>query len=232
MKQKGMFILMLFLAIFSVNAHNIWIESNPKAKLQKAHEIKVFFGESYDITPTEKWFSDLKEFKIWVVSPSGKSQELTQKVQNPKHYSLYFTPSEKGVYQIHLKHLVRDVFRKMKITYLSGALVSTDGHSEQTIGEKPLQVQLSSEPLKLKKERKMILMANGEVKKGEKLVVEAPNTWRKTLYSNVRGEVNFTPLWKGIYHLSYHLSQKEEGTHHGQPYEVDYKIVTFTLQTQ
>lgn len=230
--RKIIFSILMTLCFLSVKAHSIWLETQPVAKTNKPHEIRVFFGESDDITPTEKWFSDLKDFSLTITSPSGQQIPMGEKKQSEKYYSVFFTPTEKGVYEIHLKHLVKDVFRKMKITYFSGALVSTEGNTEKIIGENPLQLKLSSEPLKVGKERKIILLKNGEVKKSEKLAVEAPNTWGKTLYSNVRGEVTFTPLWKGNYKLAYSLSEKEQGEHNGQPYEVDYKMITIKLFTK
>lgn len=225
---------LMTLCFLSVKAHSIWVSTEPVVQLNQPHEIKVYFGEPDDITPTNDWFSDLKDFTLTVTSPSGKQLKVSDRKQLTDHYSLTFTPTEKGVYVIHLKHTTKDLYGKTKLTYFSGALAATqaDIATSKTIGEKPLQLQMNATPLQVNQEKKAILLANGQPKKGEKLVVEAENTWKKDLYANDKGEVSFTPLWQGKYQLAYSLSTDEKGNHNGKPFESHYQVITLQLNAK
>ncbi len=63
------------LVLISVSgfAHALRIETAPVGAENKAHEIKVFYGELAEGQDEEfeKWYSDVKDFKLYLVSPSG-----------------------------------------------------------------------------------------------------------------------------------------------------------------
>ena len=72
--------LMLFAAP-QLFAHALWIETKATGTKGKAQEISIYFGEfsDNDITKADKWFSDLKDFSLVVISPSKKETKLTSK---------------------------------------------------------------------------------------------------------------------------------------------------------
>lgn len=228
------FVQMLFLCCFAwMQAHTVWIETNTKGKLNQKQDIKIFFGELEAPTPTRKWFSDIKDLEVKIVSPSGKETIVKEKIQNDYHYTSVFTPTEKGVYKISVNHLVKDTHRKMKITYQSVAFVNVDTKDTNVkFGQNPLEISVKNKTPKVKEDYSIQLFSKGEAKAKEKLKIVADNGWEISHSSDNEGFVTFQPLWKGKYLAEYVLSKKESGTHNGQPYETDYEMVTFLMDIQ
>lgn len=223
--------LLLICNFVWLQAHTVWIETKVLGKPNQKHEVKMFFGEIDSPTPTEKWFSDIKDLELVIISPSGKKEIIKEKTQKQLYYSSYFIPVEKGVYKIQVNHLVRDLHRKMKITYQSAAFVNTDNSKQMlNLGEQPLEIETLSQWTKLNGKQILKLKKYGEYKVKEKLKIVADNGWETSLKSNDQGEVVFTPLWKGKYLLELVDSSKEQGIHNGQTYETDYKMLTLFLE--
>lgn len=225
---------LFFLCCFAMmQAHTVWLETKTNGKLNQKQEIKIFFGELDDPTPTKKWFSDIKDLELKIVSPSGKETLVKEKTQSEGYYTSVFTPTEKGVYKISVKHLVKDTHRKMKITYQSVAFVNVDTkETEVRFGQNPLELSVKNKVPKIGEEYEIKLFASGVAKSKEKLKIVADNTWEQSLTSGLEGEVTFKPLWKGKYLAEYTLAKKESGTHNGQPYETDYEMVTYLINVE
>lgn len=230
MKALLKLLMLCFFASLSY-AHTLWIETSPNAKMNKKHEIKIFFGELDGPTPTAKWFSDIKDLEIKITTPSGKQMILKEKEQHPNYYSSYFTPTEDGVYLINVNHLVKDLHRGMKITYQSVAYTTTNSKNEKIkLGLPPSELILNTVKPKKNHDISLTVIKNGETKAREKVSVESENGWGKTLFSNDKGEVAFKPIWKGKYLVSHGVSTKEEGKHNGQDYTLDIKSLTYFIE--
>ncbi len=225
---------LLAICLFAfVNAHTVWIETELGGKVNKKHEIKVFFGEIEKPTPTAKWFSDIKDLELRIISPSGKVSVIKEKTQQENYYSSFFTPMEKGVYTISVKHLVKDTFKKMKITYHSVAFMSTDASNNHVkMGVSPLEMVVEHPQHKLNKENKLQFLFNGEAKSKHKVKIVSDNGWEQNVMTNVKGEVKFEPLWKGKYLVEFVNSQKEEGLHNEQPFNTDYQMWTYYVHVK
>lgn len=226
--------LLLFLALLSyidTNAHTIWLETSQVGKRGKSHEVKIYFGEPDEPTFTEKWFSDLRELQVKLVSPSGKEEILT-KTQLESHFKAVFTPSEKGIYTLSVNHLVKDVFKGMKITYQSVALVSVgDKSTEQVqLGALPLQLSLSGQLPKVGGEKVFKFLKEGKTAEKERVNITSQNGWSRSYRTSNKGEIKFKPLWKGKYLVEFSWSKKEEGTHHNTPYTTDYQTINYLIE--
>lgn len=81
------FLFLMLVASPSLFAHALWIETKATGTKGKTQEISVFFGEfsDNDITASAKWFSDLKDFSLVVISPSKKETKLTAKALENKY---------------------------------------------------------------------------------------------------------------------------------------------------
>ncbi|MET0945228.1 MAG: hypothetical protein ABWY22_07455, partial [Flavobacterium sp.] len=124
LKKISLFLFML-VASPQLFAHALWIETKATGTKGKAQEISVYFGEfsDNDITKADKWFSDLKDFSLVVISPSKKETKLSAKALDNK-YQAFFTPDEEGVYTIVMHHKVKDVYGTMVLDYNSSANVT------------------------------------------------------------------------------------------------------------
>ncbi|MFK8270939.1 DUF4198 domain-containing protein [Capnocytophaga stomatis] len=233
MKKHLLNIMLFFMGCLAMQAHTVWIETESSGKLNKPHQVKVFFGEPDSPTFTEKWFSDIKDLELLLIHPSGK-KEVLSKSQQESYYLASFIPAEKGVYTLSVKHLVKDTFKEMKITYQSVAFVSvgTKEVSELTLGELPLQLSFDTSAVKVNGSKTFKMLKEGNVAAKERVSITSQNGWAMAYRSDSNGRIKFNPLWKGNYLLEFSWSNKEEGNHNGKPYKINYHTVNYLIKVK
>lgn len=232
--KKLAFLLLMLVSAPSLFAHALWIETKATGTKGKAQEISVYFGEfsDNDITKAEKWFSDLKDFTLVLISPSKKETKLTAKALENK-YQAFFTPDEDGVYTIVMHHTVKDVYGTMKLDYNSSATVTVGNAAkgnEATVNSNVISL-FSKEVLSAKQKSKIAVNAlyEGKIAKKQKMKVIAPNGWEKELWSNENGEISFTPIWPGNYMVEFAYTEKAAGEHNGKKYDEVWKMATYLI---
>lgn len=215
-------------------AHALWIETKATGTKGKAQEISVYFGEfsDNDITKADKWFSDLKDFTLVVISPSKKETKLTAKALDNK-YQAFFTPDEDGVYTIVMHHKVKDVYGTMVLDYNSSATVTVGNAikgNEATANTNIISV-FAKDVTAAKQKTKININAlyEGKEAKEQKMKVIAPNGWEKELWSNDKGEISFTPIWPGNYMVEFAYTEKASGEHNGKKYDEIWKMATYLI---
>lgn len=224
----------MLIAAPSLFAHALWIETKATGTKGKAQEISIYFGEfsENDITKADKWFSDLKNFSLVVVSPSKKETTLTSKALDNK-YQAFFTPDEDGVYTIVMHHTVGDVYGTMKLDYNSSATVVVGNKSAGNIAAANKNtISVFTENADAAKKNTVITgtaLYEGAAIKHSKVKVIAPNGWEKELYANEKGEFSFTPIWSGNYMVEYTHTDKAEGDHNGKKYNEIWKMATYQI---
>ncbi|CEN34389.1 DUF4198 domain-containing protein [Capnocytophaga cynodegmi] len=233
MKKQLLNILLFLIGCLTTYAHTVWIETETNGKLNKPHQVKVFFGEPDIPTFTEKWFSDIKDLELLLIYPSGK-KEILSKTQKESHYLASFIPSEKGIYTLSVKHLVKDVFKEMKITYQSVAFVSvgTKEVSELTLGELPLQLSFDTSAVKTNGTKIFKMLKEGNVAGKERVSITSENGWAMAYRTDSNGRIKFNPLWKGNYLLEFSWSNKEEGNHNGKSYKMNYQTINYLIKVK
>lgn len=231
MKKYLLHIFAFFIGSIAMHAHTVWIETNPTARANKPHEVKVFFGEPDSPTFTEKWFSNIKDLELVLTHPSGR-REILSKTQKESHYVAFFTPSEKGIYTLSVNHLVKDTFKEMKITYQSVAFVSVGKpeNKELILGDLPLQLSFDTEIPKVNGTKIFKVLKEGNVAGKERVSITSQNGWAMAYRSDSNGKIKFKPLWKGKYLVEYSWSKKEEGEHHGKAYKTNYHTINHLIE--
>ncbi|SHL12230.1 hypothetical protein [Flavobacterium chilense] len=241
MKSKTLksiaFLLLMLVASPQLFAHALWIETKATGTKGKAQEISVFFGEysDNDITLASKWFSDLKDFSLVVISPSKKETKLTAKALENK-YQAFFTPDEDGVYTVVMHHIVKDVYGTMKLDYNSSATVTVGNAAKgNEAAANSNVISLFSKEATIAKQKATInvsaLYEAKEAKK-QKIKVIAPNGWEKELLSNDKGEISFTPIWSGNYMVEFAYTEKAAGEHNGKKYDEIWKMATYLISVK
>ncbi|KQX15862.1 DUF4198 domain-containing protein [Flavobacterium sp. Root420] len=228
--------LFLFILVASPQlfAHALWIETKATGTKGKAQEISVYFGEfsDNDITKADKWFSDLKDFSLVVISPSKKEIKLTAKALDNK-YQAFFTPDEDGVYTIVMHHKVKDVYGTMVLDYNSSATVTVGNAAKgnEAAANSNIISLFSKDAIAAKQNTKINVNAlyEGKIAKEQKMKVIAPNGWEKELWSNENGEVSFTPIWPGNYMVEFAYTEKASGEHNGKKYDEIWKMATYLI---
>lgn len=221
----------------SLFAHALWIETKATGTKGKAQEISVFFGEfsDNDITASAKWFSDLKDFSLVVISPSKKETKLTAKALENK-YQAFFTPDEDGVYTIVMHHTVKDIYGTMKLDYNSSATVTVGNATKGNEASVNSNIiSLFSKDATTAKQKAAInvnALYEGKIAEKQKIKVIAPNGWEKELWSNDKGEISFTPLWSGNYMVEFAYTEKAPGEHNGKKYNEVWKMATYLISVK
>ncbi|MFC0779330.1 hypothetical protein [Flavobacterium sp. HJSW_4] len=227
----------LFLMLFAAPqlfAHALWIDTKATGTKGKAQEISVYFGEfsDNDITKADKWFSDLKDFSLVVISPSKKETKLTSKALENK-YQAFFTPDEDGVYTIVMHHTVGDVYGTMKLDYNSSATVVVGNKSAGNVAAaNNNKISVFSENADVAKKNTAVNVSalyEGAIAKSQKIKVIAPNGWEKELWTNDKGEISFTPIWSGNYMVEFAYTEKSAGEHNGKKYDEIWKMATYQI---
>lgn len=236
LKKVSLFLFML-VASPQLFAHALWIETKATGTKGKAQEISVYFGEfsDNDITKADKWFSDLKDFSLVVISPSKKETKLSAKALDNK-YQAFFTPDEEGVYTIVMHHKVKDVYGTMVLDYNSSANVTVGNAAKgnEAVANTNVIGLFSKDVLTAKQNTKINVNAlyEGKIAKEQKMKVIAPNGWEKELWSNENGEVSFTPIWPGNYMVEFAYTEKASGEHNGKKYDEIWKMATYLISVK
>ncbi|MFA9191363.1 hypothetical protein AAGV28_08290 [Flavobacterium sp. FZUC8N2.13] len=230
-------VLLLLVASPSLFAHALWIETKAMGTKGKPQEISIYFGEfsENDITKADKWFSDLKDFTLVVISPSKKEIKLKSTALEDKYQS-FFTPEEEGVYTVVMQHTVKDVYGTMKLDYNSSATIVVGNKSIGNVATaNPNKISVFPENASsVTKNTKVTAIAsyNAAVAKEQKVKVIAPNGWEKELWTNENGEFSFTPIGSGNYMIEFSQTEKSAGEHNGKKYDEIWKMATYQLNVQ
>ncbi|MBF4516323.1 hypothetical protein IRZ71_08215 [Flavobacterium sp. ANB] len=228
------FLFLMLVASPKLLAHALWIETKATGTKGKAQEISIYFGEfsDNDITKADKWFSDLKDFTLVLVSPSKKETKLTSKALDNK-YQAFFTPDEDGVYTIVMHHTVKDVYGTMKLDYNSSATVVVGNKTAGNFATANNNIiGLFSENADIAKKNTKIdgfALYEGTAAKEQKIKVIAPNGWEKELWTNDKGQFSFTPIWPGNYMVEFAYTEKSAGEHNGKKYDEIWKMATYLI---
>lgn len=235
--KKITFFLFMLAASPQLFAHALWIETKATGTKGKAQEISVYFGEfsDNDITASAKWFSDLKDFSLVVISPSKKEIKLTATALENK-YQAFFTPDEEGVYTIVMHHTVKDVYGTMKLDYNSSATVTVGNAAKgnEAAANTNIISVFAKDVVTAKQKTKINVNAlyEGKEAKEQKIKVIAPNGWEKELWSNDKGEISFTPIWSGNYMVEFAYTEKSTGEHNGKKYDEIWKMATYLISVK
>src|SRR6478735_7126870 len=114
MNSKRIYILAVFvlLNIGNTFAHALWIETATTGKVGQKQQVFIYYGEyaENERDSVSHWFSDVKEVKLWLVSPDNKKVALTTTAESIRLVA-DFTPTANGTYTLLVDHPVKDVPR-------------------------------------------------------------------------------------------------------------------------
>ena len=224
---KRLFIPLVFCA-FSTNmlAHALFIETNSNGTLGYTQKITVFYAEPNDLKKerVEDWWSNTKEFTLWLTLPDGSKKKLTVS-EHDDHFTSVFTPLVAGNYYVSIHHTVPTITGKTQYQFNASSKVTVGKQKEELASE---QLKLGKELFMFKsvsnnkKELSIMLLYDGEALPNASVTIFAPSGWERTIETNEKGIVNFKPEWKGKY--LFEAIKKEEVS--GKGYSGKLKIIT------
>jgi uncharacterized GH25 family protein len=213
-------------------AHAIWIESDAKAVRNKAHDVKVFYGEYPEGNPdsTQNWFSDLKNLEVWVTSPSKKRIKLV--LNNAATYlSGSFIPEEDGVFYITTSHQTKELGGTTRYEFSSIVpVLSGKADVSSAVPDNLLAIIVQPKIYKANKVIELLVIKNGGAFAGKEVTIMSPDGWVKTVKTNDRGEVSFTPKSKGSYVIETSDYKKQEGEWNEKKYSHTWHGSTTRIQ--
>ncbi len=211
-------------------AHALWIEAEPQGTLGKSHGVKIFYGEyaEKEFEPTDKWYSDVNTFALWLIAPDGKKVQLTYSAAGD-HYTATFTPNQEGVYILATSHSAKQV--DGGYIYQFNASASIHVGKTKTANQTLAGSDLYLESIKDTKGKSGIVKAyyKGQPAADIKITVSSPAGWSKSFKTDKNGILEFEPLWKGTYALEGFYTSKETGTHFDTAYENIWRCATLRL---
>lgn len=225
--------LLLSFVTTSIFAHALWIETAASGKVGQKQSVKVFYGEyvANERDSVAKWYSDVKEFSLWLVGPDQKKTQLTL-TPGTNHFEGTFTPDQNGVYTVLVSHEAKELGGTTKYHFLSSADVIV-GKALPVATQNPNVLKLHIEGVlaaKVNKSLQLKTFLNDAAAKGKTVSVFSPNGWSRELTTDDNGTAEFTPLWKGRYVVEVSDMDKTPGQHNGKDYKATWKEATYSFE--
>lgn len=211
-------------------SHALWIEAPPVGKKGQSHQVRVYYGEYAQglIDPVEQWYSDVKDFKLILVSSGGERTELTKTAHND-HFSSQFTPHTEGTYSLIVVHPSKDPYETTAFEFSSVAQVIVGSPSTQAV-DIPIMVQTNAvgnfnigDPVKATITQKGQPLAEMSVE------VAAPNGWTKAIKTDAQGNIDFQAPVKGKYLVEVSKTDEQAGDWFGKTIEKVWRATTTVL---
>ncbi len=237
MKKWNILILAIAFSFITSNlfAHALWIETAATGSIGKEQTVKIYYGEYVENERDEvsKWYSDIKEFSLWLITPGQEKIQL-KTTPGTNYYEARFAPSTNGTYTLAVSHQAKELGGNTRYHFLSTAEVTVGKpviRNEAAVN--PLQIQKTdATPILLNKTVELKAFLNNLKADHKKVSVFSPNGWTKELTTTADGAISFVPPFRGRYVIEISDMEKVAGEHYGKPYEETWKGATYSIEVK
>lgn len=215
-------------------AHALWIETSAIGIKGKAQEVKIFYGEyaAGELEPVDKWYSDVKDFKLILTTPAQQQVELTKEAA-ADYFIASFTPEEDGLYTLSVVKPAKDLGGTTRYDFSSIVRIAVGKSAAQSSGlDIPLYVQVSPAVYKKNTNIEAVVLKEGKVLADAELIVMSQEGWTKVFKTNSEGKVSFPALWTGNYVLEASHSEAREGSWHDKEFKRIWQGATTFIQVK
>lgn len=232
--KSFLFTLVLIATANQLFAHALWIETKTTGKIGQSQEVKVYYGEyaTNEREETTKWFSDVKEFSLWLTAP-GKEKIKLNTTAGSNFYTANFTPEKDGVYILTVVHEAKELGGTTKYEFSSIATVAVGKTTAIDFTSIANSIKVSASEAKTYKTNTTVQIKaelNGMPLAKKHVSVFSPEGWAKEYTTDENGIVSFNPLWPGRYVLEVSNYQKTTGDHYGKTYNAVWQGATSSLE--
>jgi len=237
MKKWNILLLTLIFSVItnSLFAHALWIETAGAGKIGKEQTVKIYYGEYEDGERDSviKWYSDLKDLSLWLVTPDQQKIQLTT-APGTNYYEARFTPATNGTYTLAVSHQTRELGENTRYHFLASTDVTVGKPTvNSAVAVNSFQLHKSDvNPTKLNKEIQLKALLDNVNASGKKVSVFSPNGWSKELITDANGVIAFVPPFKGRYVIEISDMDKVAGEHYGKPYQETWKAATYSIEVK
>jgi len=229
-----LFTLILIATANQLFAHALWIETKTTGKIGQSQEVKVFYGEYVNNEREEisKWFSDVKDFSLWLTMPGQKKVKLNT-TAGSNFYVANFTPDKEGVYILTVVHEPKELGGTTKYEFSSIATVAVGKTTAINLAPIANTIKVSASEAKTYKTNTAIQIKaerNGKPLAGKHISVFSPEGWAKEHTTDENGLITFNPIWPGRYVLEVSNYEKTTGEHNGKNYSAAWQGATSSFE--
>jgi len=227
--------LIVFTAI-DASAHALWIETASAGSKGTAHDVKIYYGEfaAGERDVPEKWYSDVKDFSLWLVAPDGQKTKL-ETVAGAAFYSSSFTPEKDGVYTLMVSHEAAELGGTTKYHFISSAHVAVGKTTQVDAGQNANVLKVypeNQEVFKKNKSVKLYAQLNGQPLANKSVSIASSSGWTKEFKTDSKGMIEFSPLWSGRYVAEAQHYTETNGQHNGKDFHAAWIGSTFSFEVK
>ena len=233
MKNTISIFALLLLSVSNLFAHALWIETSTTGKTGQKQSVKIIYSEPDD--KPEKladWFSDVKEFELWLTTPDKQKVKLTT-VAGEDNFTSEFTPEKDGVYTLSISKAAKELGGTTIYEFNASAIVkvgkSLAGNDAAFNGNNINVFADASKTYKANQTLNLTTILKGKPTEKLHVGVSSPSGWNKNISSNANGVAEFTPIWPGIYKIEASTSEDVKGDHFGKPYDSIWRCATLLV---
>ena len=233
--KLALLICLLSFVSNSIFAHALWIETQSTGKVGQKQVVKVFYGEyvSNERDSVGKWYSDVNEFRLWLVGPDQKKTQIAM-VPGVNSFEGSFTPALTGAYTVMVSHEAKELGGTTKYHFLSSAnIVVGKVLPLAAQNTNVLKVHLDDiTTAKVNKPVQLKSFVQNEAAKGKTVSVFTPSGWSKELRTDDNGVVEFIPLWAGRYVVELSDMDNTAGQHNGKDFNATWRGATYSFEVK
>jgi hypothetical protein len=247
MKISNSYLLTFLLSFFfqGAFAHAIWLETNPNGSRGQQQEVRIYYGEYVEGLHESldgNFKGELQQFTVWLVSPDNRKTALTC-TPGKDYFTASFTPRQDGVYTLLLENTSLKIvdtkgdLGMMKPVFYGKTTVTVGKTSKQTAQAAPAEtaavliVGKASKPHTDQPFTLGVVAAQKPLSEGT-VTIFSPEGWLKDIPLNGKGEISFSPRWKGRYVAEVVYFSKLPGELNGEKYQSSRNVSTYTFDVQ
>lgn len=226
----------MFLVTPTAFAHALWIETKTQGKIGQAQEVKIYYGEyaTNERDEIAKWYSDVKEFTLWLSAPGKEKVKLTTNAGN-NFFSATFTPDQDGLYVLAISHEAKELGGTTKYVFSSVASVNVGKTNPLIQQSLPNNLKVSVNEAKVYKLHATVslkALLDGKPLANKPVSVFTPQGWSKEFTTDENGVIAFDPIWPGRYVLEVSNYEKITGEHNGKKYDAAWQGATSSFEVE
>ena len=238
MKKINVLLLTLVLTFItsSLFAHALWIETAATGTIGKEQTVRIYYGEfvENERDSVAKWFSDIKDFGLWLVGPDQKRVQLKTRA-GINYYEATFTPTQNGSYTLAVSHYAKELGETSRYHFLASAEVSVGkagNVSASAVNILQFQKQGAAGLAQVSKPLQVKLFTNGTPAAAKKVHVFSPNGWSKEVTTDASGILSFVPPVAGRYILEISDQDKTAGEQGGKKFEDTWNTASYSVEVK
>lgn len=231
-KQLLIAMIVLFGGNQIVQAHAIWIESNPVGIKNQSHTIRVYYGEyaTGEIEKTKDWYSDLNQLKLNLVDSENKVElKLTDKGD---YLEASFVPAKDGIYQIFVSHPAKELGGTTRYEFLAQSQIQVGKDAGYAAIPLAAHFIFQNKIFKTNDVVEIQLLRGNSPVANKEVLVMSPNGWSKNYKTDSQGKIKAEAIWAGTYVIENSHMADQSGTWNDKTYNKNWQGLTASFQVK